>query len=127
MNETLEMIIKLVILPLIPVVVGVFTQAVRKWVERQSVEIENEVIKGYMGDILEAIIQAVTNTSQTYVDSLKKQGKFDDEAQRIAFKKSKDTAMLLLAQDSKDFITRMYGDLDLWLDTKIEQIVKELK
>lgn len=127
MDETLEMIIKLVILPLIPVVVGVFTQAVRKWVERQSVEIENEVIKGYMEDILEAVIQAVTNTSQTYVDSLKKQGKFDDEAQRIAFKKSKDTAMLLLAQDSKDFITRMYGDLDLWLDTKIEQLVKELK
>lgn len=127
MQEMLEMIVNIVIIPTIPIVVGALVNALNKWVTKQSVQLENDVIEGYLIDITEVISQAVMSTSQTFVDSLKNQGAFDKEAQKEAFQKSKDTVMILLAQDAKDFIIQMYGDLDLWLDTKIEQKVKELK
>lgn len=127
MQEMLEMIVNIVIIPTIPIVVGALVNALNKWVTKQSVQLENDVIEGYLIDITSVISQAVMSTSQTFVDSLKNQGAFDKEAQKEAFQKSKDTVMILLAQDAKDFIIQMYGDLDLWLDTKIEQKVKELK
>ena len=102
-KEILEMLFKLVIIPAIP------------------------ILASYLTDITEIISQAVISTTQTYVDSLKAQGKFDSEAQNIAFEKTKTTVLTLLAEDAKEFIANMYGDVDLWLDTKIEQIVKETK
>lgn len=127
MQEMLEMIMTVVIIPAIPIVVGALVKSLSKWVKKQSIQMENEVIESYLIDISEIVLQAVMHTSQTYADSLKEQGAFNLEAQEIAFQKTKETIMILLAQDAKDFITRMYGDLDLWLDTKIEQLVKELK
>ena len=66
---------------------------------------------------------AVTSTFQTYVDSLKKQGKFDEEAQKTAFNTAKNTALLLLTQDMRNAITTVYGDFDTWLAKTIEQLV----
>jgi hypothetical protein len=69
----------------------------------------------------------VTYTAQTYVDNLKKQGKFDTEAQKVAFTTAKEVALQLLTEDAKKMIGDLYGDLMVWLDTKIEQTVKEQK
>ena len=57
------------------------------------------------------------------MDSLKKQGKFDEEAQKIAFNTARDTALLMLTQDMRDAVTTLYGDFDTWLAKTIEQFV----
>lgn len=126
-KEILEMLFKLVIIPTIPILASYAVKALKEWADSKSVAIDNEIVAGYLTDITEIISQAVISTTQTYVDSLKAQGKFDSEAQNIAFEKTKTTVLTLLAEDAKEFIANMYGDVDLWLDTKIEQIVKETK
>ena len=126
-KEILEMLFKLVIIPAIPILASYAVKALKEWADSKSVVIDNEIVAGYLTNITEIISQAVISTTQTYVDSLKAQGKFDAEAQKIAFEKTKTTVLALLAEDAKEFIADMYGDVDLWLDTKIEQMVKETK
>ena len=123
LKEVLEILTAVVLIPSIPIVINYAIDAFKEWAFLKSAEVENETISEYLIDITEVISQAVLCTTQTYVDALKAQDKFDEEAHKIAFDKTKTTVMALLAQDAKDFLEKMYGDADLWIDTKIEQIV----
>ena len=126
-KSILELIMQVVIIPAVPVITIFAVNAFQKWADSKVIETDNAIAAEYLTEITEIISQAVICTTQTYVDSLKAQGKFDAEAQKIAFEKTKDTVLLLLAEDAVDFISKMYGDIDLWLDTKIEQMVYENK
>lgn len=127
MKEILTTLIQVVVIPAIPVLVTYLVKYLKAKAEQTTTKIDNELIRTYIQEATDAVLQAVTYTAQTYVDSLKKQGKFDAEAQKIAFNTAKDIALQLLTEDAKNLITDLYGDLTVWLDTKIEQTVKEQK
>ena len=127
LNELLMTIIQAVIIPAIPVLVTFLVKLLKAKADQTTTKISNELARQYLQEAIDAVLQAVTYVSQTYVDSLKKQGKFDAEAQKIAFNTAKDIALQLLTEDAKNLITDLYGDLTVWLDTKIEQTVKEQK
>jgi hypothetical protein len=126
-NELLTTLIQVVVIPAIPVLVTYLVKYLKAKAEQTTTKIDNELIRTCIQEATDAVLQAVTYTAQTYVDSLKKQGKFDAEAQKIAFNTAKDIALQLLTEDAKNLITDLYGDLTVWLDTKIEQTVKEQK
>ena len=127
LNELLMTIIQAVIIPAIPIVVTYLVKLLKAKTEQTATKISNELVRQYLQEAIDSVLQAVTYVSQTYVDSLKKQGKFDAEAQKIAFNTAKDIALQLLTEDAKNLIADLYGDLTVWLDTKIEQTVKEQK
>lgn len=124
LKEILEILMTVVIIPAIPIIVNHAVKAFKEWATNKAVQSENETVSHYLMEITDTISAAVLCTTQTYVDALKAQGKFDGEAQKIAFEKTKVAVMALLAEDAKEFLAKMYGDVDLWIDTKIEQIVK---
>lgn len=126
-KEILDLLIKLVIIPAIPILAKYAVDALKEWAFNKALESDNEVVDEYLLDITDIIYQAVICTTQTYVDALKAEGKFDAEAQAKAFEMTKDTVMVLLAEDAILFLADMYGDVDLWLKTKIEQIVNDTK
>ncbi len=126
-NELLITLIQVVIIPAIPVLVTYLVKFLKAKVDQTTVKIDNELIRVYLNEATDAVLQAVTFTAQTYVDTLKKQGKFDKEAQEEAFNTAKDIALKLLTEEAKQMITDLYGDLTIWLDTKIEQTVNEQK
>jgi hypothetical protein len=127
LNELLMTLIQVVVIPAIPILVGYLVKYLKAKAEQTTVKINNELVRQYLQEAIDSVLQAVTYVSQTYVDSLKKQGKFDVDAQKIAFNTAKDIALQLLTEDAKNLITDLYGDLTVWLDTKIEQTVKEQK
>lgn len=127
LNELLMTIIQAVIIPAIPIVVAYLVKLLKAKTEQTATKISNELVRQYLQEAIDSVLQAVTYVSQTYVDSLKKQGKFDEEAQKIAFNTAKNIALQLLTTEAKQMIEDLYGDLMLWLDTKIEQTVKEQK
>lgn len=90
-------------------------------------KIENETAQKYINMALDTIAECVVATNQTYVDSLKAQGKFDMDAQKVAFQKTFDNVMALLSQEAKDYLTVAYGDLTNYLTTRIEAQVKVSK
>lgn len=127
MNELLTTLIQVVVIPAIPVLVAYLIKYLKARAEHTATRLENELIRTYLQEATDAVLQAVTYTAQTYVDSLKDQGKFTKDAQVQAFNTAKDVALRLLTEEAKQMITALHGDLTLWLDTKIEQTVKEQK
>ena len=120
-------ILKLCVIPMI----GVLTAYAIKWLNAKEIETLNKV-ESTMGDkyiamFFETVRDCVSATTQTYVDSLKKQGKFDAEAQKIAFQMSFDAVMNTLTEDAKEYLTSIYGDLTVYLTNKIEAEVKAQK
>lgn len=125
--EVLQPILYTVITTVISVVaayVSKFLIAKRKQINTQ---VENDKLNTYLDMALSAVNDAVLTVSQTYVDSLKKSGKFNVEAQNLAKNKAIDTATTLITEDVRKAIDKVYGDFNLWLDTAIESSVKENK
>lgn len=75
--------------------------------------------------------QIVTNATravfQTYVESLKAEGKFDAYSQVMALERAKDIALNQMKDDVKEYIVANYGNLDSWLTTQIEATINLLK
>lgn len=127
MSELLSTLIQVVVIPAIPVLITYLAKYLKAKADQATIRIDNEQVRIYLQEATDAVLQAVTFTAQTYVDTLKKQGKFDKEAQEQAFNTAKDVALKLLTEEAKQMITDLYGDITIWLDTKIEQTVNEQK
>jgi predicted transcriptional regulator len=58
---------------------------------------------------------------------LKKQGKFDKEAQKIAFEMSYNAVIEVLSDDAKEYLSTIYGDLNAYIVHLIEAEVNRNK
>lgn len=76
---------------------------------------------------LDIVTTTVKYVSQTYVDDLKKQGKFDTTAQEEALKKAIETIQSQLDEDTKELLITAYGDLQTWIRVQIEAAIKDSK
>ena len=106
---------------------GVLTAYVVKYIQVKSLEIttksENELIDKYTQMLAETISACVLATNQTYVDALKKQGKFDAEAQKNAFDITFNAVLNILNADAKDYLSEVFGDLNTYITQQIEAAV----
>jgi hypothetical protein len=75
----------------------------------------------------EAVVQAVTCTAQTFVDTLKAEGAFTKEKQLEAFNIAKNKVLEILGDTAVEALGEIYGDFDVWIYTKIEQVCREIK
>lgn len=108
-------------------VAALIVLGVKEGVNYLKDKLNSEMASKYLEIADKIITDCVTATNQTYVDSLKNNGAFDKEAWTTAFEKSKNRVYKLLSDAQKEVITEVYGDLDTWINTKIEAKVKELK
>ena len=97
-----------------------------KWTESKT-NIKNEQVQDTLDKVTNMALDVVQSTNQTFVDSLKKNGEFTKEAAIEAFNKSKETILKMLSDNAVTIITDIYGDVDVYLDTLIESLVKQLK
>lgn len=87
-------------------------------------KIHNDKINKYIDKAQNVVIQCVDYVNQTYVDALKKDGKFDKEAQETAFYSCKERVMYLLNENAKQAVIEVFGDLEFWVDSMIESSVR---
>lgn len=130
MNETLQQIANacVPILCLLITAGGAYLVALlRRETSKLQQELDNEVASKYMDMAADAVTQAVTYTAQTFVDALKAEGAFTKEKQLEAFNKAKDKTLEILGTTAIAALGEIYGDFDAWLDTKIEQVCREIK
>lgn len=88
-----------------------------------STNANNKLVK----EIASAAADAVAMVSQTYVDSLKAAGGFDEAAQKQALSMALAACLASLSQSAQDYIKRTYGDVNAYLTTKIEAEVRAQK
>ena len=67
------------------------------------------------------------SVTQTYVDTLKKNGKFDKEAQLVALSLAKDEVLRELNTETRIFIETNYGSINDFVTTQIESTINLIK
>lgn len=92
-----------------------------------NTKIKDEKLKQYMNQFFDAILNAVKAVDQTYVDDLKKQGKFDLDAQKAALAAAKEKALAELSDDAKEMLEQVFADLGAKTETQIESTLYDLK
>ena len=107
----------------IPVYAAYLVQYLHRKSEQIIAQTDNMKIKAFLAEATDAVSTAVTYTSQTFVDALKKEGKFDKDKQQEALNKSLDKAISLAKKALED----IYGDLAAYLTSKIEAEVRSQK
>ncbi len=118
--EMLQQIFEVCIIPLL----GVLTAYLVKFIQAKAAEISektnDELTKKYVDMLAKTITDCVVATNQTYVDNMKNQNCFDEEAQRHAFQMTYATVLSLLTDEAKKYLEAFYGDLNGYITNKIE-------
>ena len=125
--EFIPILFQLVILPLLGILTKYLVAGIRGKTDELQQKNDNELYDKYL-DLLETtIIDCVIATNQTYVDTLKAEGKFDVDAQKEAFKKTYEAVMQILTEDAKTYLMNALGDFDTFVNAKIEASVNTSK
>lgn len=130
MNETMQQIVNacVPVLCLLITTGGAYLVALlKKRTAQIEKELDNETAAKYMNMAADAVAQAVTYTAQTFTDALKAESKFTKEKQIEAFNKAKDKTLEILGDAAVNALGEIYGDFDAWVETKIEQVCREIK
>ena len=77
--------------------------------------------------IAEIIFNAVQSVQQTFVDTMKKAGKFDEAAAKEAKEKAMAIIKSQLTEELRKYITDNFGDMEAWLTVQIESIIHQMK
>lgn len=123
--EVVSIVITVLLLPVIKGISQYIITFLGVKTDELAAKVKSDKIEHYLGIAEDVINTAITSVAQTYVDSLKKLDKFDTEAQYEAFIRAKDKALKMLSSESKKIIEDVYGDVNAWVENKIESFIKE--
>ena len=123
----LYQIFELCVIPILGVLTMYLVQFIRKKSQEITDKTDSELADKYIRMLTDTITTCVIATNQTYVESLKKQGKFDAEAQKEAFKLTYNAVMAVLTDEAKHYLAAIYGDLTAYITTRIEAEVNVSK
>jgi len=126
-SELITQIFEICIIPLLAILARYIAKFIDAKVTELTAKTDNDIAQKYTTMIGDTIKSCVETTNQTYVDSLKEQGKFDKDAQMQAFDKTLDAILKVLSEDTKKYINETTGDLNTYLKQCIESTVKASK
>lgn len=127
MNEFLSNLLIAVITAAVPVLTAYGVKLIKQVTADAAAKTDSTKKQDYIREIADAIADAVSATSQTYVDSLKNSGEFTPEAQKKAAEKALTACLASISPAAQEFVESVYGDLTEYLTTKIEAEVRNQK
>lgn len=123
-KEILLQILYIVITGTLPIIAACVAKYIKSVISKNASNIKNEKIRNLINYAGDAVSLAVSTVSQTYVDSLKKSGNFDKEAQITAKQMAIDKARAIISKEMRDAIETVYASFDSYLDSYIEGVVR---
>jgi len=125
--QLVAQIFQICIIPLL----GILTTFLITWIKSKKdalkQQTDSELAKKYLDMLDNTITDCVIAMNQTYVNSLKQQGKFDSEAQKKAFTDVYNKVIAILGQDAIEYLNSAIGDLNEYITSKIEKEVSSNK
>lgn len=125
--NVVEQLFTLVIIPLLGIGTIYLIGLIKTKKKAILDEVDSELVVKYVNFLEETIIDCVIATNQTYVNTLKAQGSFDAEAQKVAFQKTFDAVMAILTEDAKKYLSFAISDLNVYVTNRIESTVTQVK
>lgn len=130
LSEMLNYILYVVLTVIMPVVAKYAVDLIKAKIKESNIIEEatkNENVSSLIKEALDNVMDAVLYVNQTFTESLKKKGEFNEEAWEEARKKAYNAALETISEESKNAVTMMYGSFDKWLELKIESSVNVAK
>ena len=132
--ELLSQIFEVCLVPLL----GILTTFLVSFIKTKKAEVLNKIsadkteeekktLEKYLNLVETTVVDCVQATNQTYVETLKAEGSFDAEAQKVAFNKTLESVLGILSDDAKEYLTEIFGDLNTYLTNLIESKVNTSK
>ena len=112
------------VIPLFGILCVYGITALKKYAEEIKEQTDNDLYDKYIDMLISTIETCVIATNQTYVDELKKQGKFGPEEHDIAYHKTFDAVKALLSEEAQKYLATIYGDLDFYISQLIQESVR---
>ncbi len=100
--------------------VAVFTN----WINSKM---KDKKMAALLAQAMQIVADAVKLIFQEFVEALKKNGKFDEAAQKEAKEAATKIIMNKLTPELKEFITANYGDIVAWVSDQIEVAIYNFK
>ena len=116
----LQQIFEVCIIPLLGILTTFLVKYLNSKINETQTKVDNDVLDKYLEMLKSTITTCVISTNQTYVDSLKEQGKFDLEAQQTAFTMTYEAVLELLSDEAKKYLVEAFGDLETYITKQIE-------
>ena len=108
-------------------ITGLVGFGVTKFTQWINTKISDSKCANYLATIVKIVGDSVKSVYQTYVQSIKEQGKFDEEAQKKALEMCLATIKSKCAPELLDWIGHNFGDVTDYLKTLIESTIYNLK
>ena len=125
--EVLGQVLELFVYPVLGIAAVYVCYLIKVKIAELKEKTKTELERKYLDMLDNSICDIVMATTQTYVEALKKEGKFDAEAQKIAFNKTYEAVMVTLTNEAKTYLETVVGDLNLYVTNKIEAEVNRTK
>jgi hypothetical protein len=127
MNEILKEVIMSVITIMITILSGCITRIITIKMNDMSNKIKDSRKVEFLNWVNSVIVQCVDTTTQTYIDTLKKNNNFNEQAQKEAFNMTMNNISSLLSEQDMSTLGGYVGDTSTWITTSIESYIKSRK
>ena len=112
-----------ILIPLLITIITICICTITSKVAKNAAESAPSKYSGIIYALENIVNKAVITTNQTFVNELKKQGKFDKEAMEEAYNKTFNSIVASLSQSFFEYIDREAIDIDTLLKNMIETSV----
>lgn len=123
-TDILKQLFEIVIFPLLGVATIYVTYLVKLKINEVKQKLDSDIATKYFNMLDKTVCEAVLAMNQTYVEALKKEGKFDAEAQKTAFTAVYNQVISILSKDAKAYLENAVDDLTALINNKIETQIK---
>lgn len=126
-TDILNQIFEVCLIPILAFLTTALINWIKTKIEQTKTLTESEITIKYLNLLEDTIVACIEATNQTYVEALKGQNAFDAEAQRIALEKTKNAVLTVLSEDAIMYLTNFVGDLNYFIENKIEAKIAQSK
>lgn len=126
-KDFVEQLLYLVATGILPMLTVYIVTLLKVKIKDASASLNDEYLAKYIESATDIIGSVVIEVNQTFVDSLKKSGNFTQESAIEAKNLAVEKCKTLISEESQKAIEIMYNDFETYLNTKIEELVKENK
>lgn len=126
-TDILPRIFELCIFPLLGILTAYLINFISVKNNQLKKKLNNDLFNSTLDQLNNLITRCVISTNQTYVEALKKQGKFDRNAQEEAFLATYNNVLQILSEESKTILETGLSNLTLYITQQIEAQVSENK
>ena len=127
MTQMLQDIFFTCLIPLVGILCSYGIAFLRKKVKELQDNTKNELFSKYSDMLISIVETCVIATNQTYVEELKKQGKFGPEEHDIAYHKTFDAVKELMTEEMQKVLGEVYKDIDFYISQLIQESVNVVK